>query len=169
MVAHPRSLVLCLATAALLLAAAPLLAAPAAAPLRVETRAAATTGPCIPSSTVLCIDNQTGDQRFEISVTFSTRQSGGHSGNGQAIALASVGVTHGGLFWFFSQDNPEVLVKVLDGCPFNSRFWVFLSAATNVGFTVTVRDTVTANENLYINHDLNAAGPLEDTNAFMCP
>ena len=62
-----------------------------------------------------------------------------------------------------------MLVKVLNGCGTNNRFWVFFSAGTNVGFSVTVRDTVTGSQKTYINPDLNPAPPLQDTNAFLCP
>lgn len=42
---------------------------------------------------------------------------------------------------FFSPDNWELLVKVLDGRALNDHFWVFLAAATNVELTTTVTDT----------------------------
>ena len=126
-------------------------------------------GACTPSDTVLCIDNNPGDQRFMITATYSTSQSGGLSGNGHAIPLASLGVNQGGLFWFFARTNPEMLVKVLNACAANNRFWVFFSAGTNVGFSVTVRDTVTGSQKTYINPDLNPAPPLQDNNAFSCP
>jgi hypothetical protein len=127
------------------------------------------TGVCTPSDTVLCIDNNPGDRRFMITATYSTSQGGGLSGNGHAISLSSLGVDQGGLFWFFARSNPEMLVKVLNGCGTNSRFWVFFSAGTNVGFSVTVRDTVAGSQKTYINPDLNPAPPLQDTNAFLCP
>lgn len=126
-------------------------------------------GVCTPSDTVLCIDNNPGDRRFMITATYSTSQGGGLSGNGHAIALSSLGVNQGGLFWFFARTNPEMLVKVLNACGTNNRFWVFFSAGTNVGFSVTVRDTVTGSQKTYINPDLNPAPPLQDTNAFTCP
>jgi hypothetical protein len=126
-------------------------------------------GPCIPSDTVLCIDNTPGDQRFEAKISFSTVQGGGFSGDGQAIPLASLGVSHGGLFWFFGQDNPEMLLKVLNACAVNGKFWVFFSAGTNVGFTLTVTDTVSHNRRFYVNPDLNPAPPVQDGNAFPCP
>jgi hypothetical protein len=127
------------------------------------------TGACTPSDTVLCIDNNPGDQRFMITATYATTQSGGLSGSGHAIPLSSLGVSQGGLFWFFARSNPEMLVKVLNACAANQRFWVFFSAGTNVGFRVTVRDTVTGSQKTYINPDLNPAPPLQDTNAFLCP
>lgn len=124
---------------------------------------------CVPSDTVLCIDNNPGDRRFKITATFATSQAGGRSGDAQAIPLASLGVRQGGLFWFFQQSNPEMLVKVLNACTVNSKFWVFFSAGTNVGFRVTILDTVTGHEKIYVNPDLNPAPPLQDTSAFSCP
>ncbi len=124
---------------------------------------------CTPDATTLCIDDHLGDRRFRIRVAFATVQGTGSAGNGQAIALSSLGVTHGGLFWFFSGDNPELLVKVLPACPVNGRHWVFASAGTNVGLTITVTDTSTGAERLYTNADLHAMIPIQDTGAFACP
>jgi lysyl endopeptidase len=126
-------------------------------------------GPCVPGPTTLCIDRNPGDRRFRAKINFSTTQGGGHSGAGNAIPLSSLGVTEGGLFWFFSSTNPEVLVKIIDACTFNSKFWVFYAATTNVGFTVTVTDTLALNQQIYANLDLNTAVPVQDTSAFPCP
>jgi len=123
---------------------------------------------CTPAGPTLCLDDQPGDRRWQITAAFATAQGGGKSGNGQAIPLASLGVARGGLFWFFTADNPELLVKVLDGCALNQEFWVFASAATNVGFTVTVLDTRTGRAKAYTNRDGVAAPPVEDTSAFAC-
>lgn len=124
---------------------------------------------CVPSDTVMCIDDAARDRRFEITLSFATVQGGGISGHGQEIVEAPLGVTHGGLFWFFSQDNPEVLIKVLNGCALNSNFWVFFSAGTNVGFSLTVKDTATGHVKTYTNADLHAATPVQDTSALSCP
>jgi hypothetical protein len=132
-------------------------------------QAANTGGGCTPSSTVLCVDNNPGDHRFKITLTFSTTQGGGHSGNGEAISLSSLGVDHGGLFWFFSADNPELLIKVLNACATTGKFWVFYSAGTNVGFTVTVEDTLDSLQKTYTNPDLTPAAPVQDTSALGCP
>jgi hypothetical protein len=123
------------------------------------------TASCVASDTVMCIDDFPGDQRFEVTVHFHTTQGGGISGNGQEIPMAPLGVSHGGLFWFFSADNPEMLVKVIDGCAVNGRFWVFISAGTNVGFSVTVHDTAFGASHTYTNQDLNPAPPIQDTSA----
>jgi len=127
-----------------------------------------TPGPCVPEDTVLCIDDAPGDRRFKVEVEYSTTQGGGFSGNGHAVPLASLGVNRGGLFWFFSADNPELLVKVLDGCSANGSRWVFLSGGTNVGLIATVRDTATNEVHTYYNKDLTPFAPVQDTKALSC-
>jgi hypothetical protein len=120
---------------------------------------------CVASDTVLCVDDSPGDGRFKVSASFQTAQGGGRFGKGQAIPLSQLGVVHGGLLWFFAGDNPEMLFKIVDGCAVNGHYWAFLSAATNVGFTVTVDDTLRANSKTYTNADLTAAPPVQDTSA----
>jgi hypothetical protein len=120
---------------------------------------------CVASDTVLCVDDSPGDARFKVSATFQTSQGGGRFGKAQAIPLAQLGVVHGGLLWFFGGDNPEVLLKIINGCAVNDHYWAFLSATTNVGFTVTVDDTLLANSATYTNADLTAAPPVQDTSA----
>ena len=71
------------------------------------------TNACIKSDTVLCIANHTGDVRFQLTVDYN--HAGRAPGSGQA-SIGTLGIADGGSFWFFSQDNPEVLVKVLNGC-----------------------------------------------------
>lgn len=97
------------------------------------------TGACVPGATTLCLDDSPGDRRFEVKVSFASNAG---SGNANAISLAGLGVSRGGLFWFFGADNPELLVKVLNGCSLGNHFWVFVSAGTNVAVSMTVRDTV---------------------------
>jgi hypothetical protein len=46
-----------------------------------------------------------------------------------------------GYFWFFDDANVELVIKVIDGCGFNDRFWVFAGGLTNVGTELLVRDT----------------------------
>lgn len=126
------------------------------------------TGPCVPGPTVLCIDNTPGDKRFKVTATYATTQSGGLSGSANTIGLSTLNVSQGGLMWFFNAANPEMLIKIVDGCPLTSTFWVFLAATTNVGFNLTVTDTVTGNQTFYANLDLTSALPVQDTNALPC-
>lgn len=125
-------------------------------------------GPCSEDDATLCIDRNPGDRRFEVKAAFSTTQAGGRSGAARAVTLEATGVGRGGLFSFFAADNPELFIKILDGCNVNNKFWVFLSAGTNVGFTVTVRDTKTGAARQYSNPDLKPAPPIQDTSAFAC-
>ena len=120
---------------------------------------------CSPSATTLCLDDQPGDGRWQLGVSFISRVG---AANGEAIGLSSLGVTHGGLFWFFAPGNPEVLIKVLNGCGVNQNFWVFYAAATNVGFTISVRDTLTGFVKLYSNPLDKAALAVQDTAAEGC-
>ncbi len=127
------------------------------------------TGACVPGPTTLCVDQDPGDGRFQVRVSYHTTQGGSLSGSGNAIPLSSLGVTQGGLFWFFGATNPEMLIKIIDGCALDSHFWVFYAATTNVGFTVTVTDTLTGHQATYTNHDQTAAPPQQDTSALACP
>lgn len=135
---------------------------------QISGTASISTGSCSPSSTTLCLDDQPNDHRFKVEVSYATIQGGGFSGDGQAIPLSSLGVIHGGLFWFFGADNPEILVKVLNGCASNGRYWVFYSAGTNVGFTLKITDTTTGLIFQSNNPDVHLAPPVADTSTLPC-
>ena len=79
-----------------------------------------------------------------------------------------VGILRGGAFHFGNQQNPEVLIKVLNGCVINDRFWVFFAATTNVEYTLQVRDTQTGQQRTYSNALGIPAQPVQDTAAFTC-
>ncbi len=123
---------------------------------------------CEPSTTRLCISDQPDDRRFGVTVAWSTTQGDGGSGLGKALALEELGIRRGGMFWFFSIDNPELLVKVLDGCAINGHYWIFWSAGTTVGLEVTIDDTFSGSQAIYRNVDRTAAAPVADTFAFPC-
>ncbi len=57
---------------------------------------------------------------------------------GKAVPLAS---TDSAIFWFFQPANFELLIKMVDGCVLNDRYWVYYAATTNVAFTIRVEDT----------------------------
>ncbi len=117
-------------------------------------------GSCTPNSTTLCLNNG----RFRVTMTFLTPQ--GQSGNGQAV----VETTDTGLMWFFSANNIEVIIKVVNGCTFNQRYWDFIAGLTNVQVVITVTDTQTGTVRTYSNPQGTAFAPIQDTNAFAtCP
>jgi hypothetical protein len=123
---------------------------------------------CSPNANTLCIDNQPGDRRFEVSVFFNTAQGQKPMGFGIAIPLGSLDVPSGGIFWFTNPQNPEMMIKVLNGCPTNGHFWVFYAAGTNFALDVDVFDNVTGRSWTSINPDLRQAPPVADILALPC-
>jgi hypothetical protein len=118
------------------------------------------TGSCAPSSTQLCLNRG----RFEIKVSFQAPSS--PPGSGKAVPFSS----DSGSFWFFDPTNLELDVKVLDGCALNSRYWVFIAGLTDVGLTITVRDTQTGATKTYPNTQGNVFKTVTDVNAYAtCP
>jgi Domain of unknown function (DUF4331) len=97
--------------------------------------------------------------RFTMAVTWTKPD--GSTGTGQPVGEALN--TQG--FWFFSPDNIELTVKVLDGRAINGHFWVFYGSMTDVAFTLTVTDTTTGAQKVYTNTQ-GTSGSLEDTSAF---
>src|SRR5262249_19788217 len=76
--------------------------------------------------------------RFQVRVYWRAVHQG-TSGQGQAVPLTS----DTGYFWFFSANNIELVIKVVDGRPVNGKFWVFYGALTNVEYIIEVVDSVT--------------------------
>ncbi|MEM7351855.1 MAG: hypothetical protein AAF657_13740 [Acidobacteriota bacterium] len=113
--------------------------------------------PCLPSSTNLCLNGS----RFEAEVHW--RDFTGSTGTGFVVPLGSA---DSGLFWFFSDANWEMLIKVLDGCDINDHFWVFAAATTDVEYTLRVTDTGTGAVTEYSNPLGRAAPAITDTSAF---
>lgn len=122
----------------------------------------ATVAPCIPSATVLCLNNG----RFAAHVAWKTSTA---NGDGVTVPLASA--PDSGLFYFFSASNIEMLIKVLNACVLTPpRYWVFYAATTNVQLTVIVTDTQTGKSKAYFNPLSTTAAPVQDVDAFAtCP
>ncbi len=107
------------------------------------------------SGEVLCL----GDGRFEVTATWRTPD--GTSGPAQVRSLTR----DTGYLWFFGEDNVEVVVKVLDACTLNDRFWVFLAGLTNIEVKVAVRDVVSDEVVTYTNRQGSPFPPIQDTTA----
>ena len=126
--------------------------------MRVSVAANLPAATCVSSAQNLCL----GGGRYLVRAAFRTPQ--GITGNAAGVNLT--GTT--GYFWFFSPDNAEVFVKVLDGCVVNSRKWVFAAGMTNVNVVLTVTDTVTGVTRTYENPINTPFAPVQDVAAFVC-
>jgi hypothetical protein len=115
-------------------------------------------GPCVADASTLCL----GGGRFGARVAWKAPD--GSAGLG-TVMLADA--RDSGLFWFFKPDFLELLVKVVDGCAENGRYWVLAGPATNVQFVLTVTDTVTEKVRVYFNPQGATPAAVNDANAFL--
>ena len=120
-------------------------------------------GPCVEGPETLCLGE---DGRFKVEIFW--RDQNDNSGPGQAV---TIGRRDSGLFYFFNENNIEMLVKVLNACALQfESYFVFFAATTNVEFTLTVTDTEADVLKQYFNPLGMAADPIQDTRAFeTCP
>jgi hypothetical protein len=115
---------------------------------------------CAPGNTRLCLNGS----RFQVEVEWT--RPNGESGAGQAVSLT----TDTGYFWFFNSANVEMVIKVLNGCGSNNRYWVFAGGLTDVRVRITVTDTLREVVKQYTNPQGTAFKPIQDTGAFAtCP
>jgi Bacterial pre-peptidase C-terminal domain len=115
------------------------------------------TADCTSNSTTLCLNGG----RFRVSAIFSAPNLGITNAAAQVVRLT--GDT--GYFWFFSANNVELVLKVVDGRAFNNFFWVFYGALSDVEYTITVTDTATSRVKTYHNTPGHLAS-VADTAAF---
>ncbi len=100
--------------------------------------------------------------RFRVTVDW--RDQNNNTGQGRRVDLTDAS----GLFWFFSPDNIEMLVKVLDGCAINNYYWVLFAATTDQEFTLTITDVVRGSTKTYFNPLKHMADAVIDVQAFRC-
>ena len=112
---------------------------------------------CTPDTTVLLFDGGYG-----VSLCYETAQ--GTVGNGKAGIWASA---ESGLVWFFSRENAELLIKVLNGCARNGYRWVFVAPVTDVAFNLHVTSS-RGNRWIYRNSLGETAATNSDVTAFRC-
>jgi hypothetical protein len=98
--------------------------------------------------------------RFQVEVSWEDPLRG-TSGEGQAFSLTD----QSGYFWFFSPENVELMVKLVDGSLVNGRVWVFYGALSHVPYTIVVTDTATGQRRTYDNPAFQLASRA-DTDAF---
>lgn len=109
---------------------------------------------CEATSSTFCLE----DGRFEVRLSWHTAD---RDGEGQAMPLTR----DAGSFWFFSANNLELVIKVVDGRAVNGRFWVFGGQLTNVEYTLEITDRTTAT--VWTHHNLQGQlASFADTSAF---
>lgn len=110
---------------------------------------------CTPDETTLCLYN-----RFAVNVAIKVSED-----DPPVAATARRGSDRYGLFTAPSltsdPDNPEVMVKVLDGRPVNDRWWVFYGGLSGFDWELTVRDTFFKREKTYTKADIAEDGGLD--------
>jgi photosystem II stability/assembly factor-like uncharacterized protein len=109
---------------------------------------------CAAGSQALCLEG-----RFKVETAFRAPAQATTAASPTPLTL------NAGAFWFFSSDNLELVVKVLDGRSINGRFWVFYGSLTNVEFTLTVTDRQTGAVKTYFNPQGQLVS-VADTSAF---
>lgn len=106
----------------------------------------------------LCIDG-----RFFVTAEWTSHD--GSQGLGTPVPLTP----RSGGFWFFGDDNIELMVKVLDACAYNGRSWVFAAGLTDVGVVLHVHDELTGADRTYTSRAGHSFPAIADTDAFACP
>jgi len=63
-----------------------------------------------------------------------------------------------------------MVLKIIDACPLNQRFWAFAGGLTNVKVVMRVTDSQTGKMQTYVNPPNTTFQPIQDTGAFAtCP
>jgi hypothetical protein len=127
---------------------------------------------CRPSASRACLN----ERRFDVSARYSTSTvSRAPAKRLDAYDLAD----SASLFYFFEPHNPEMLIKVVNGCWLNDHWWVFGSAATDLAYEVAIEDQAAGGGTVEYRHNgggvivgdngySTAAGVIADTSAFPC-
>jgi hypothetical protein len=114
------------------------------------------------TATTLCLNT-----RFAVRAQWRTNPTPGTPPDGNASVVGAG--PDSGIFWFFGPNNWEIMVKVLNGCGLNNRYWVFSAATTNVFYRMEVTDVKGATK-IYFNYPGPPAPAVTDTDAFAtCP
>jgi hypothetical protein len=107
--------------------------------------------------------------RFSISV----RVRSGPLGSAMSLAhVAAVAAppSKSGVFWYFDSQSWDLLVKMLDRCSANDRFWVFQTTLSSLYYRMNVTDVRAGTNKVYFHYPGPPSPPVLDTDAFAsCP
>ena len=119
---------------------------------------------CTSNATTLCVGP---GGRFAVNIQFQVSPATGAISTAQRVNLST---TESGLFTFFSATNWEVMVKVLNGCGLNNRYWVFSAATTNVHYEIIVTDQTGGLTRRYLSYAGPPSPAITDVNGLeSCP
>ncbi|HKR64619.1 MAG TPA: LamG domain-containing protein [Thermoanaerobaculia bacterium] len=122
---------------------------------------AAVTSGCTTSASTLCLGPA---GRFSVVVSYKTTETAG------TAAVVPFTTSDSGLFTFFSSTNWEAMVKVLNGCGINSRYWVFAAGMTDQHAEIEVTDLPRGVTKRYFNYSGVPFAPIQDVDALAtCP
>ncbi|MXX60457.1 MAG: hypothetical protein F4112_00580 [Holophagales bacterium] len=127
---------------------------------------------CRPSASRACLN----ERRFDVGARYSTDTAA--LASAKRLDIYGLGDS-AALFYFFEPDNPEMLLKVVDGCWLNDHWWVFGSAATDLAYEVAIEDLADGGGTVEYRHNgggvivadngySTSAGVITDTSAFPC-
>jgi len=129
-----------------------------------------TAPPCVEDGATLCLGE---DDRFKVEVVWRDHDEMTGAGSvadvsSSAQATTPVQSDQSGLFWFFSNNNWETMVKVVDACQSEEpAFWFFAAATTNVAYEITVVDTWAGQRRVYTNPLGQTSPAIIDPEAFL--
>ena len=88
--------------------------------------------------------------RFQITTKWRTNPTPGTptDGDGHVVVAGS----NSGIFWFFSSDNWEVMVKAINGCALNNHYWIYSAATTDQFYRMEVFDYKGLKNKIYFNY-----------------
>lgn len=116
---------------------------------------------CVPDADSACLLSG----RFRVEVRWTDFSHVEHD-----ALVASAGTPDSALFYWNDPNNWEVLIKAIDACSYNDKFWIYLAAATNVGYEISVTDTVAGGPPKIYSNALGTLAPaINDSAAFDCP
>jgi hypothetical protein len=115
--------------------------------------------PCVPSPTAACLYN-----RFKVEITYDATPNNG-TGPANVVLESTASVK----FTFFDRTNIEMILKILNACSLNNKWWVFAGGLTDVGVSIKVTDTSTGAFQNYSSAKGHLFQTFADTSAFNCP
>jgi hypothetical protein len=90
--------------------------------------------------------------RFAVTTKFRAATAPGPVDGSAHVVVASA---NSGIFWFFTSDNWELMVKAINACGFNNRYWIYSAATTDRFYRMEVLDVRAGVQKIYFNY----AGP----------